>query len=203
MLVEIKKAWNGHAKGAKVQIGDEDFDPQVHSTIVDNEDTEKVENEARKASKENAPRANKPFVAMLTDIDEAVSGKASGSVALTVVRPSGLSEVVFISRKFWDKLASRFPVGSYVQISTETRISGTTTYRNEEGKLMFHGKEGQESGIETVGFLGMVKTSEAVFNDSIPANADDIDLITTSPPHATSAMAQYLSATRSARIAKG
>lgn len=196
MLVEIKKAWNGHAKGAKVEIGDDDFDPSVHSTIVDNEQPPKVENEDRKANKENAPRQNKPFVAMLTDIDEEVSGKASGSVALTVVRPSGLSEVVFISRKFWDKLSSRFPVGSYVQISTETRVAGVTTYRNEDGQLMFHEKDG-------IGFLGMVKTSEAVFNDSIPANADDIDLITTAPPHATSAMAQYLSATRSARITKG
>lgn len=39
MNVEIKKAWNGHAKGARVEISDEEFDPTVHTAIVDAQDT--------------------------------------------------------------------------------------------------------------------------------------------------------------------
>jgi hypothetical protein len=117
----------------------------------------------------------------------------NGNTVLTLAKPDGTIEELWVNEGFWAKLSNRIKEGDYLSVKAEKRVAGKTTYLDNDDELQFHTKDG-------IGFKGASKVSKSLFDRDIPANLADIDLITTAVPEAMNAIASYLGATRSAQI---
>jgi hypothetical protein len=117
----------------------------------------------------------------------------NGNTVLTLAKPNGDIEEMWVNEKFWDKLSVRIKEGDYLSVKCEQRVADKTTYLDSNDDLQFHTKSG-------LGFRGASKVSKSMFDRDIPANMNDIDLITTAVPEAMNAIAQYLGTTRAAQI---